>query len=272
MCLHSAGRAVRRTLHTCAHCAKHPKLKSPAVRSCCRPQCTCCHLFALQVPFLGWVGVRPVQQLLQAVAVPTAGLLFQRTGTQFFLADGTLPQPHPPAGTSNITTIANTTAATNYSTTTTAPQRPAMPMPIQRPSATPLPAAAVALSAPGGAGAALREATEAAAAPARPSPQGSSPPSPAPPSSPAAPPLLYRMTQDDPDRGLYFYSALASFASRTAYANTGMGLGAGGGPRVCAACWPGWLKLATVGYAGGWNYCGQCRARPGRWGAGRDVW
>ncbi len=37
----------------------------------------------------------------------------------------------------------------------------------------------------------------------------------------AAQPLLYRMTQVDPGRGLYFYSALANFASRTAYANTG---------------------------------------------------
>ncbi len=193
----------------------------------------CCPSLPPQVPFLGWVPVRPVQQLLQAVAVPTAGLLFQRTGTQFFLADGALPQPQPPAGTSNSSTT--TTAATNSSTATTIPQRPAMAM--QRPSATSLAAAAVALSAPGGAGAALREATEAAAAPAAlavPSPQGSPPPSPvssapspspSPSPSPAAPPLLYRMTQDDPDRGLYFYSALASFASRTAYANTGTGVG-----------------------------------------------
>ena len=34
-------------------------------------------------------------------------------------------------------------------------------------------------------------------------------------------PLLLRMTEDDPERGLYFYSALKSFTSRTAYANTG---------------------------------------------------
>ncbi len=35
-------------------------------------------------------------------------------------------------------------------------------------------------------------------------------------------PLLLRMTEDDEDRGLYFYSALESFKSRTAYANTGV--------------------------------------------------
>lgn len=35
------------------------------------------------------------------------------------------------------------------------------------------------------------------------------------------------MTEDDADRGLYFYSSLRSFASRTAYANTGGGKGAG---------------------------------------------
>ena len=34
-------------------------------------------------------------------------------------------------------------------------------------------------------------------------------------------PLLIRMTQDDKERGLYFYSTLKSFKSRTAYANTG---------------------------------------------------
>lgn len=34
-------------------------------------------------------------------------------------------------------------------------------------------------------------------------------------------PLLIRMTEDDVERGLYFYSALKSFKSRTAYANTG---------------------------------------------------
>jgi hypothetical protein len=34
-------------------------------------------------------------------------------------------------------------------------------------------------------------------------------------------PLLLQMTQDCPDRGLYFYSALAAFKTRTAYANMG---------------------------------------------------
>ena len=34
-------------------------------------------------------------------------------------------------------------------------------------------------------------------------------------------PLLVRMTQDDKERGLYFYSTLKSFKSRTASANTG---------------------------------------------------
>ncbi len=33
-------------------------------------------------------------------------------------------------------------------------------------------------------------------------------------------PLLFQMTGDVPDKGLYFYSALAAFRSRTAYANT----------------------------------------------------
>jgi hypothetical protein len=34
-------------------------------------------------------------------------------------------------------------------------------------------------------------------------------------------PLLLQLTQDCPDRGLYFYSALAAFKTRTAYANMG---------------------------------------------------
>ncbi|KAI8469034.1 MAG: putative serine esterase-domain-containing protein [Monoraphidium minutum] len=34
------------------------------------------------------------------------------------------------------------------------------------------------------------------------------------------PPLLFQMTQDVPSKGLYFYSALAAFKTRTAYANT----------------------------------------------------
>lgn len=35
-------------------------------------------------------------------------------------------------------------------------------------------------------------------------------------------PLLVQMTQDCPEQGQYFYSALKSFASRTCYANTGV--------------------------------------------------
>jgi len=34
-------------------------------------------------------------------------------------------------------------------------------------------------------------------------------------------PLLLQMTQDCPDRGLFFYSALAAFKTRTCYANMG---------------------------------------------------
>lgn len=34
-------------------------------------------------------------------------------------------------------------------------------------------------------------------------------------------PLLLQLTQDCPDRGLYFYSALAAFKTRTCYANMG---------------------------------------------------
>jgi len=33
-------------------------------------------------------------------------------------------------------------------------------------------------------------------------------------------PLLFQMTQDVPEKGMYFYSALAAFKTRTAYANT----------------------------------------------------
>jgi hypothetical protein len=40
-------------------------------------------------------------------------------------------------------------------------------------------------------------------------------------SSTAQLPLLLQMSQDCPDRGLYFYSALAAFQTRTAYANMG---------------------------------------------------
>jgi hypothetical protein len=36
-------------------------------------------------------------------------------------------------------------------------------------------------------------------------------------------PVLLQLTQDCPDRGLFFYSALASFQTRTCYANTGRG-------------------------------------------------
>lgn len=34
-------------------------------------------------------------------------------------------------------------------------------------------------------------------------------------------PLLFQMTEDHPERGCYWYSGLASFKTRTAYANTG---------------------------------------------------
>jgi hypothetical protein len=34
-------------------------------------------------------------------------------------------------------------------------------------------------------------------------------------------PVLLQLTQDCPDRGLFFYSALAAFQTRTCYANTG---------------------------------------------------
>jgi hypothetical protein len=56
-------------------------------------------------------------------------------------------------------------------------------------------------------------------------------------SSTAQLPLLLQMTQDCPDRGLYFYSALAAFRSRTAYANMGawLVLGAGRGAGQCRA-------------------------------------
>jgi hypothetical protein len=34
-------------------------------------------------------------------------------------------------------------------------------------------------------------------------------------------PVLLQLTQDCPDRGLFFYSALSAFQTRTCYANTG---------------------------------------------------
>lgn len=41
-----------------------------------------------QVPFIGWAAAvaAPVGGLLQKLSVPTASLLFKRTGMQFFLA------------------------------------------------------------------------------------------------------------------------------------------------------------------------------------------
>ncbi|KAG2488152.1 hypothetical protein HYH03_013295 [Edaphochlamys debaryana] len=130
------------------------------------PHCGCDAEGLAQVPFIGWVaGAPPVQKVLQVLSVPTAGLMFRRTGRQFFMADA-------PASASSSS-----------------------------------PAAAAAAAAPRGRGLSTAQAGARAGG-------GSAA------AAGADGPLLFRMTQDDPARGEYFYSALASFASRTAYANT----------------------------------------------------
>ncbi len=51
-----------------------------------------------QVPFIGWIGVvPPLNWLLNQVSEPIAGLVFRRTGKQFFLADGPADHAGAPA-------------------------------------------------------------------------------------------------------------------------------------------------------------------------------
>ncbi|GIL60273.1 hypothetical protein Vafri_14904 [Volvox africanus] len=180
-----------------------------------------------QVPFIGWISPRPVQRILQVLSVPTATLMFRRTGRQFFLADGSSSSssnnnhnskssiavrsssgmvkgsrrnggalaPDLRAHTSSPDVVANAAAPTGPSSVALQPQRQA-PSRITATSDNDLqPTTAT-----------NAKAQTAVAAPA---------------ATDTALPLLYRMTQDEPERGLYFYSALASFASRTAYSNTG---------------------------------------------------
>ncbi|GLI70839.1 hypothetical protein VaNZ11_015852, partial [Volvox africanus] len=177
-----------------------------------------------QVPFIGWISTRPVQHILQALSVPTATLMFRRTGRQFFLADGSSTSNVNPnskssiaarsssgmvkggrrigsgsvardlrAPTSSPALVANAAAVTGPPSVTLQPQTQA-PSRIATTSANDLQTTA----------STNPKAQTAVAVPA----------------TDTALPLLYRMTHDEPERGLYFYSALASFASRTAYANT----------------------------------------------------
>lgn len=55
----------------------------------CSTACDMCEcMMQPQVPFIGWLSVAsPVQRVFDFLSVPTAGLLFRRTGRQFFLAD-----------------------------------------------------------------------------------------------------------------------------------------------------------------------------------------
>ncbi|EFJ47651.1 hypothetical protein VOLCADRAFT_91609, partial [Volvox carteri f. nagariensis] len=171
------------------------KLKSPSQTSIVSLFSAAC----LMVPLISWVPVKPVQRMLQVaggpgagrfskslwwrmapswgnlrvgfrshlrshvLSIPTASLMFRRTGRQFFLVDG---------GSSGMRY--NSSSSNGRGGTT----------------------AAGVSSGPRGLSS---------------GPKGSP--------AVAPPPLLYCMTQDEPERGLYFYSALASFASRTAYAN-----------------------------------------------------
>ncbi|KAG2423781.1 hypothetical protein HXX76_015057 [Chlamydomonas incerta] len=139
-----------------------------------------------QVPFIGWVPLQPVQKVLQVLSVPTAEVLFRRTGRQFFLADGV----GTPATAATATAGAPATGSRGLSTSAS----PAA-------SGTSASPAAASSSAATAAAAAITDASSSLAADFN-------------------APLLYRLTSDDPDRGAFFYSALAAFRSRTAYANT----------------------------------------------------
>ncbi|GLC52657.1 hypothetical protein PLESTB_000654200 [Pleodorina starrii] len=183
-----------------------------------------------QVPFIGWVPVKPVQRMLQVLSIPTASLLFRRTGRQFFMADGTTTTTTTTTtsnrrnaatsamggssstsssslnrigGSSGSSGISSSGVAANGTAAAAAGSRSGL-----RPSPSSPATAAAATAANGTAAAAAAAAANGVVA------GTAGPPSTAP------LPLLYRMTQDEPERGLYFYSALASFASRTAYANT----------------------------------------------------
>ncbi|GIL80454.1 hypothetical protein Vretifemale_9661, partial [Volvox reticuliferus] len=190
-----------------------------------------------QVPFIGWFSVRPVQRILQVLSVPTATLMFRRTGRQFFLADGSSSNANNNSddngngnssipvrdnsgmisgsrriGSSSITrnlrasasspaVAMNAAAVTGPSSIALQPQTQAQSSMV---TATANGLELTAATATATAAAAAANAT-AAAVPA---------------ATGMSLPLLYRMTHDEPERGLYFYSALASFASRTVYANT----------------------------------------------------
>lgn len=112
--------------------------------------------------------------------MPTAEVLFRRTGRQFFLADGAATSGSGAAGAGAGVAAAVPGATGRRGLRTAAP------------SAT----------------SAASSATAAAASTATASADFNAP-------------LLYRLTSDDLDRGAFFYSALAAFRSRTAYANTG---------------------------------------------------
>ncbi|KAG1674863.1 hypothetical protein FOA52_015253 [Chlamydomonas sp. UWO 241] len=160
-----------------------------------------------QVPFIGWAG--PFAPVLQALSVPTAAALFKRTGLQFFLADaapetnggGGARQQQPGAtgkqlvrsgrgssGNGNGSSGGSSSGGGNGSSS----------------SGDVRAFSSASNDAASGAAAAGRVVVG--------EPQGG---------GSSSKPLLLRMTGDDTDRGLHFYSALRSFSSRTVYANTG---------------------------------------------------
>lgn len=120
-------------------------------------------------------------RFLASISGSTASLIFQRTGQQFFLLDGAAADA---AGARVVTRgVASDRAAFARALTAADADRDA---------------AAAAAAAVGGSG---RDSSSS--------------------NSTGQLPLLLQMTQDCPDRGLYFYSALAAFKTRTAYANMG---------------------------------------------------
>jgi hypothetical protein len=126
--------------------------------------------------------------------------LAPHTGQQFFLLDAAAAAAAGATGSAAATAAAARSDRAAFAKALAA-------APADRPG--PSTAAEAAAAAGGAAKAPPAPATPAAA-------QGSSSSS-----STAHLPLLLQMTQDCPDRGLYFYSALAAFKTRTAYANMG---------------------------------------------------
>lgn len=151
------------------------------------------------MPFIGWASaVKPIQKLMRAISIPTAAVLFRRTGLQFFLADGPdvphSPKAAPHQHASTLTSTSATTApvASRASSATSSSQTATLSTTSSSNTTTTAASTSASGSRPSTSSKGLSQL-----------------------------PLLARMTVDVPERGEYFFSALRAFASRTCYANTG---------------------------------------------------